>query len=60
MTVDLYDEEGQLVWTGPLAEFLADNEIDGDDVEAMKAALEDGGVYTGGGGAAPWWTLRCK
>jgi hypothetical protein len=55
MAVDLYDENRH-VWTGTLAEFLADNAIE--DGCQIETALEAFGVYTGGGGAQPLWTLK--
>jgi hypothetical protein len=39
--------------------FLADNELSPEEARAIRALLP-GDTYTGGGGAAPEWTLRCE
>jgi hypothetical protein len=61
-TVALYESNDHpdghtLVWTGPLADFVRDNELEDDERETIIAALAISGEYLGGGGASPEYKL---
>jgi hypothetical protein len=54
------DESGDVVWTGPLGEFLDENDLEdlGWEQREFVAHLDRHGGITMGGGAAPMMTLR--
>lgn len=58
MKVHLYDETNTLVWSGELAVFAADNELESDELEKIEHDLYHFGATQGGGGAAPAWRLE--
>jgi hypothetical protein len=62
--VSLHPDDGSEVWAetwrGTLSEFIASNEIDGDEREAILKALAHDGVYDGGGGAAAEFCLMVE
>jgi hypothetical protein len=62
--VSLHPDDGSEVWAetwrGPLSEFIASNEIEGDEREALFNALAHDGVYDGGGGAAAEFCLMVE
>jgi hypothetical protein len=41
-----------------LGEFLSQNELGAGEVDDIVAHLAHGDTYTGGGGAAPLWTVE--
>ncbi len=57
MQIRLYSDSDH-VWTGALSEFLADNELEGDEAENIGQDLRRYGAHAGGGGAAPEYRLE--
>lgn len=53
-TVRLFDEDMTQIWSGPLADLIADNEMDADEAAGLANDLEaEDGHAILGGGAAP-------
>jgi hypothetical protein len=56
--ITVSDEDGEFVMSGPLDEFLAYNDFDGEDCAALRKALVRGETYYIGGGAAPFYGVK--
>ena len=56
-TITLFEAE-YAVWSGPIRQFMADNEIDAEQQADIHLELSVNGVYRGGGGASPIFELK--
>lgn len=58
LLIDLFDEDGAPLGRMSFTEFCRDNDLHGEESEWVEECLCRDGSYTGGGGAAPEWTIR--
>lgn len=45
-------------WSGPFADFCASNKFEDEEIAEIETALNQSGVFEGGGGALAGFTLR--
>jgi hypothetical protein len=55
--LEIHDGEGEFIVACPLKDFVADNEVVGDEYVEIANSLKYAGYYEGGGGAAASYVL---